>query len=302
MPPVEFYFTAWSVRPISALLLLGFALLYGRGWLRLRFHQRQSQRIARLVAFVLAWLLLTAGMLSPLFNLRSELLLARTIQQVLLGLLAAPLLWLGAPAQTMRWGLSAGMRRWLTGLLRQDRTVGWAVRSATRPGAIWLTIIGSFLIWADPAFVQWSTANDLGYSLSLWLFFLVYLLFWMHVVKSGPRLHRSLHPGIGFLYVLIGGEVPNMTTGVTLAFRETLTYAIYAPGSATVALSPLMDQTLSGCLLWVVGSLVYISICLGILGRVFRNEDAPTPMPMTWHATERTIALGLEHRVSSRDV
>jgi len=159
---------------------------------------------------------------------------------------------------------------------------------------------GSFLVWADPGFLQWSVASDLYYSLSLWLFFFVYLLFWMHVVPSGPRLHRAIHPGIGFLYVLFGGEVPNMVTGVTLAFRETLSYPIYAGGGTSVALAPLLDQTLSGCLIWVVGSVIYISICLSILGRVFRNEDVPLPMPIDWQATERTIAPGLEHRVSSR--
>lgn len=300
MPPLEFYITNWSVRPISALLVLGLGFLYGRGWLRLRPLQNRQTATARIVLFGLGWLLLVIALFSPLFALRTELLLARTIQQILLGLLAAPLLWLGAPAQTIRWGLPSGMRRTLTGLLRRDRALGRAVRSATRPGVVWLVTFGSFLVWADPAFVQWSVTNDPSYSLSLWLFFSVYLLFWMHVVQSGPRLHRAIHPGIGFLYVLIGGEVPNMATGVTLAFRETLTYPIYARGSTTVALAPLLDQTLSGCLIWVVGSLIYISICLGILGRVFRNEDAPLPMPITWHATERTIAPGLEHRISPR--
>jgi cytochrome c oxidase assembly factor CtaG len=279
--------------------VLGVGLLYMRGWLRLPKQNRRTAA-ARLASFGLGWLLLVVALFSPLFALRTELLLARTIQQILLGLLAAPLFWLGAPAQTIRWGLPVGLRRRMTALLGRERNVGRVVYTATRPGAVWLMTLGSFLIWADPAFVQWSVASELIYSISLWFFFFVYLLFWMHVVKSGPRLHKALHPGIGFLYVLIGGEVPNMATGVTLAFRETLTYPIYAGGSTTVNLAPLMDQTLSGCTIWVVGSVIYISVCLGILGRVFRNEDAPLPLPISWHATQRTIAPGLEHRVSPR--
>ncbi len=303
MPSLEFFLTSWSVRPVSAILMVAIALLYVRGWLGLRLWQpNRSVATARLLCFSLAWLLLVIALFSPLFALRADLLLARTIQQVLLGLLAAPLFWQAAPAQTIRWGLPPGPRRWLTRHLRPEHPVGRFVRTVTRPAVAWLTIIASFLIWADPAFVHWSVAGETVYSLSLWLFFCVYLLFWMHIVKSGPRLHRAIHPGIGFLYVLIGGEVPNMVTGVTMAFRETVAYPIYAGGSSIVNLSPLIDQTLSGCLIWVLGSVIYVSIALGILGRVFRNEDAPLPLPMNWHATKRTIAPGLEHRVSPHDL
>jgi len=299
MPSFEFVVTLWSIRPFSALLVLGVGLLYLRGWWRLPLQNRRIAA-ARLICFGLGWLLLVVALFSPLFALAGELLLARTIQQILLGLLAAPLIWQGAPAQTIRWGLPVRLRRWTTGVLRREGALGQGVRGATQPAAIWLVTFGSFLIWADPAFVQWSIGSDFVYSVSLWLFFFVYLFFWMHVVKSGPRLHKALHPGMGFFYVLIGGEVPNMATGVILAFRETLAYPVYAGGSTIVNLTPLMDQALSGCTIWVLGSVIYFSICLGILGRVFRNEDAPAPLPLSWDATERTIAPGLEHRISAR--
>lgn len=170
----------------------------------------------------------------------------------------------------------------------------------TRPVLIWLATFASLLIWADPLFVQWSVTDDLRYLLSLWSFWFVYMLFWMHVVKTGPRLHPAVPPGMGFFYVLIGGEIPNMVTGATIAFRESLLYPIYAGGSPTIALSPLLDQSISGCLLWVFGTAIYISICLAILSQVFRNEDTPPPMPLDWEASERSIAPGLEHRVSPR--
>ena len=266
----------------------------------MRIYTTVSRARIRLFAFALGWLLMVVAFCSPLFALRTELLLARTIQQILLGLLAAPLLWLSAPAQTIRWGLPGRWRQRFTRLLRPDSRTGQGLRSVTRPVFIWLATIASFMIWADPLFVEWSIADNLRYSASLWAFWFVYMLFWMHVIKSGPRLHRPLHPGIGFFYVLLGGEIPNMITGATTAFRENLLYPFYAAGSSTVPLSPLLDQSISGGLLWVVGTAIYVSICLAILSQVFRNEDAPTPMPLEWDATERSIAPGLEHRVSSR--
>lgn len=300
MPSVAFLLTNWSLPPLTGLVLLSIGLLYGRGWLRMRQRTTDSRARVRLFAFALGWLLMVIAFCSPLSALRTELLLARTIQQILLGLLAAPLLWLGAPAQTIRWGLPGRWRRRFTRLLRPDSRTGQGLRAATRPAAVWLATIASFLVWADPLFVEWSIADGLRYSASLWCFWLVYTLFWMHVVKTGPRLHRMVPPGIGFFYVLVGGEIPNMITGATTAFRENLLYPFYAGGSSTVALSPLLDQSISGCLMWVVGTVIYVSICLAILGQVFRNEDAPPPMPVDWQATERTIAPGLEHRVSPR--
>jgi len=300
MPFVAFLLTHWSLPPLTGLILLSIGLLYGRGWLRMRAHTTLSRSRVRLIAFSLGWFLMVVAFCSPLFALRTELLLARTVQQILLGLLAAPLLWLGAPAQTIRWGLPGQVRRYSTKLLRPDSTTGQGLRALTRPVFIWLATIASFLIWADSLFVQWTVADDLRYSLSLWCFWSVFMLFWMHVVKTGPRLHRMLHPGAGFFYVLVGGEIPNAITGATTAFRESLLYPLYAGGSPTVPLSPLLDQSLSGCLLWVFGSAVYISICLTILSQVFRNEDAPTPMPLDWDATERSIAPGLEHRIAPR--
>ncbi|MFZ1753119.1 MAG: cytochrome c oxidase assembly protein [Caldilineaceae bacterium] len=300
MPSFTFFLTNWSVGPASALILAAVGLLYARGWRRMRGVSTPGIAARRGLAFGLGWLLLVIVFFSPLFALRTELLLARAIQQILLGLLAAPLLWLGAPIQTLRWGLPRPLRRASTRLLHGQGRLTQSLVAATRPAAIWLLTFCSFLIWADPSFLQWSVTDSLRYAASLWLFLLVYLLFWMHVVKSGPRLHRALHPGIAFFYVLFGGEIPNMTVGVTLAFKETLIYPLYAAGSSVFSLAPLLDQRISGCTIWVLGSVIYVSICLAILGQVFRNEDAPASLPMDWEATQRTIAPGLEHRVSGR--
>lgn len=297
MPILETSGLVWSFHPFTGLALLVLLLLYARGWRRMRLLVPGPGNTRRLLAFVLGWLLAAGVFFSPLFALHDDLLLARTLQQILLGLVAAPLLWLGAPFHTVRLGLPARLGRAVTRRLRRGSRTGQALRAATQPATIWLVTVASFLVWTDPAFVQWSTADELRYVASLWGFGGVYLLFWMHVTRNGPRLHPRLHPGVAFLYVLLGGEVPNMATGVTLAFREYVTYPVYAAGANPFGLSPLLDQTLSGCLIWVLGTFIYVSICLGILGRVFRNEDAPRPMPIDWQATHRTIAPGLEHRV-----
>ena len=46
-----------------------------------------------------------------------------------------------------------------------------------------------------------------------------FMMFWWHAMAAMPHLHRPLPVWLRFLYLIVGGEVANMITGVTLAFR-----------------------------------------------------------------------------------
>jgi len=190
---------------------------------------------------------------SPLVALQRELLIGRAGQQILIGLLAPPLLWLACPAHVILRGLPAPARRWIAGRLKKSTWSGLLVRRLTHPLIVWLLAFSVFLLWHEP--------------------------------------------GIAFLYGIIGGEVPNMVTGVTLAFRNTPAYSYYADRLPVSELTTIQDQMVSGGIIWFLGSIIYVGVAVGLLGRVFRNFEAPRPQPITWEATERTIAPGLEHRV-----
>jgi hypothetical protein len=57
------------------------------------------------------------------------------------------------------------------------------------------------------------------------------------------------------------------------------------------------DQMLSGALVWVVGSLVYISTIVLLLNRLFAQDGSTGPQPLLhWDAHDKLVAPGLEYR------
>ena len=292
--------TVWEFYPVSAAVMLTLFLPYVWGWLRMRRTRAQLATTARLISFVAGISALGLALHSPLVALQQELLIGRAAQQILIGLLAPPLLWLACPAHVILRGLPASSRRWIVGKLKESTPSGRFIRRATHPLAIWLLAFSVFLLWHEPGIANWLLAHPAVYRLSLWGVWITYMLFWWYPLGTGPRLRSAMHPAIAFLYVIIGGEVPNMVTGVTLAFRQTPAYSYYDGRLPVPGLTTLQDQMVSGGMIWFLGSIVYFGVAFALLGRVFRNFESPRPPPINWDATERTIAPGLEHRVIGR--
>jgi putative membrane protein len=288
----------WPWRPWTTGLLLLCGLLYTWGWQRSRRAYPLLASPARLALFWTGLLIVALAMISPLFLLREELLMARAAQQILLMLLAPPLLWLSCPFHIVVWGLPPAWRKVVSRRFLRGRTAdGRLWRILTRPGLVWMATLAIFLFWHDPQIVSWSLADPWVYSLGLWLILGIYMLFWWHLVGTAPRIHRALPVWMSAIYLLVGGELPNMATGVILAFRETPAYVYYAAQASPYGLTALTDQMTSGGMIWFIGSVIYVIALLAILGRYFNNEDAPPRLSMRWEATERTIAPGLEARV-----
>ncbi len=289
--------TSWEFYPASAVILLTILLPYTAGWLRLKRNRAPLASTARLVSFSAGTAALALAFHSPLVALQQELLIGRAGQQMLIGLLAPPLLWLACPAHIILRALPAPTRRWIVSRLKKSTWTGRLIRRLTHPLPIWLLAFSVFLLWHEPGIANWLLLHPPVYRLCLWGVWITYMLFWWHPLGTGLRLRRAMHPAIAFLFVILGGEVPNMVTGVTLAFRNTPAYSYYAARLPVPELTTMQDQMISGGMIWFVGSIIYVGVAVALLGRVFRNFEAPRPQPISWDATKRTIAPGLEHRV-----
>jgi len=287
----------WTFLPGSTAALLLIVLSYLWAWSRLNRRHAPLATIGRLFCFVAGVGALALAFLSPLVALQQELLIGRVAQQILIGLLAPPLIWLACPVHILLRALPAPARRWTVAIRKKSTLSGRFIRHVSHPFVLWLFAFSVFLLWHEPAITNRLLAHPSLYRISLWGVWITYMLFWWHPLGTGPRLRPSMPPIFGFLYIIIGGEVPNMVTGVTLAFRRTPAYDYYADRFAVSGLTALQDQMISGGMIWFLGSVVYVAVALALLGRLFRNFEPPKPPPITWDATERTIAPGLEHRV-----
>lgn len=285
----------------AAFLLLATGL-YLWGWRRLHAAQPALATPGRLVALGGALLALTLALVWPLPIWSNDLLTFRSIQKVLVALVAAPLLWLSCPVQTIAWGLRGPARQALVGLHRGQGPLPRAVRALTRPLITWFAFLGAFLFWHDPQAVPFLVGDGWFHFVAPWLLFGAALLFWWPIVDTGPRLHGRLPAWLLIVYV-ITVEIPNMIAGVTIAFSDTPLYAHYAtPQAAGQALLPLTaatDQMVGGAIVWVFGSFVYIGTVVAILHQLFRRDGSTAPHPLAdWDADEKFIAPGLEQRAT----
>jgi cytochrome c oxidase assembly factor CtaG len=285
---------------LSVLMLL-WLVLYMRGWLRLR--RRGAQELAsiyRLVVFLTATVLVGVVLLSPVSWLNTQYLFMRSFQTVVLCLLAAPAFHLACGYDVLLWGLPDDSRRWLRRTIQPGAAAGEALRKVSPVGGVWLAFVGAFLIWHEPGIVNFLLAQPMLHTGFLVLLGLLALLFWWHVVGTGPRLHAPLAPWLVAILLVIT-EVVNMVIGVSIAFSTQPIYAHYAAAAAAApwrGLDPAGDQALAGAMLWVVGSMLYVSSIVLVINRLFvtHGEGGPAAAP-NWDDDDRMIMPGLEHRV-----
>src|SRR3984885_14202164 len=93
---------------ISVPLILA-ALVYVRGWVRIRRINLETNESWRAGSFLLGLLLIWLAMASPISALDHELLTIHMVQHLLLMTLAPPLIWLGAPLKPLLLGLTQGL-------------------------------------------------------------------------------------------------------------------------------------------------------------------------------------------------
>ena len=221
------------------------------------------------------------------------------MQQILIGILAPPLLWYGQAVLCIAAPCRALWHRHR--FIQKDRTRAVRARllALTGPGVVWALTLCIFALWHDSTVLSWLNATSWRANAGLWIYFGTYLLFWMHALAISPYGYRPLPVWMRFLYLIVGGEVANMLVGVSLAFRPFVLYDFYATGPVQGFPSPLQDQMISGAIIWVTGSFVYIFMAVALLGQSLFRRPLPNEVPsMDWQrATRRTIAPGLEDRV-----
>ena len=288
----------WVFYPGTTFFLTACIVAYFVGFRKLQSLE-QGLKGRQAGAFAMGAILLAIATISPLNSLRAEFLFARATQQVLVAILVPPLLWYGQTVSCVAIPFAARWHR------RKYRAATWLARLEvglkflTGPGVVWTVTLCLFALWHDPYVLSWLNAVPWRANAGLWVYFSTYFLFWSHAMAVAPRWHKPLPVWIRFLYLIVGGEVSNMLVGVSLAFRPFVLYDFYAVGNVNGFPNPLEDQMISGAIIWVSGSFVYIVIAVALLAQSLFRRPLPNKVPsMDWQrATRRTIAPGLEDRV-----
>jgi putative membrane protein len=239
------------------LVLIGLALVYLRGWLRLRSSLPDVISVWQFAAFMGGVVALWASVGSPLASMDHRLLTAHMAQHLLLMTVAAPLILLGAPAITLLHGLPHRFINSILGRFLRWGPVDGLGSIVSHPVFCWLAATGAVIGWHIPALFELGMKSGGWHAFEHASFFAAGLLFWWPVVQPWPSLASWSRWGIP-VYLFLA-TLPCDALSAFLTFCGRVVYPHYGSASSVFDISPLVDQETAGALMWVWVTLIYLA-------------------------------------------
>jgi putative membrane protein len=235
-------FANWPLDPLVLAGLIGGAFLYLRAAGRVR-----STRGVRAFAPSRSWffasglVVIFVALQSPLDAAVSTSFSAHMVQHLLLTMVAAPLLVLGAPVTLALLSSSRPTRKRLLSLLRSR-----PVRVVSNPAVAWSLFIA--VLWAThlTSLYEMSLENAGVHALEHLAYLVAALLFWLPVVGIEPSPSGLSHPA-RILYLFLAMP-PMAFLGLALVSANHVLYPAYAVAEGLRR--ALSDQAAAGAIMW----------------------------------------------------
>lgn len=246
------FLSTWTFDPVagSMLLLAAAGYLLGANTVTRR-HPRTPWPVRYTACFIAGMASLWVALLGPFGAYDDVFFWAHMTQHLIITMLAAPLLVLGAPVllvlrvSTPRW-----RRRWVVPVLR-SRLVRWL----THPILTWLLFVAVLMGTHFSPFYEYTLTHAWAHEfVEHPLFLAAALLFYYPLIGTNPA-PRAL-PAAGRVVSLGLMMVPEAITGFFIYASPFVMYPYYASVARPFGPSPLVDQQLGGALMWSGGMLL----------------------------------------------
>ena len=262
---------SWTLDARVIALLLLVALVYVRGWVRIRRALHHPRDFTRLYAFLGGLAVLFIATESPLDTFDNLFLSAHMAQHLLLMMVAPPLILQGDPVLPLLRGLpkrfvKEGLGPFLTWMPLR-RVAGFI----TSPVFAWFAFAISTVFWHLPKFYELALRSTTWHGIQHASFFWTGILFWWPIIQPGPG--RPKWPSWVAIPQLLFGDLLNTAISAFFVFSGRLLYPVYATVRAGT-LSAQDDQTLAGLIMWVPGSLIYLVPAFVLVMRIFSRPQA----------------------------
>lgn len=237
----------------------------------------------RAAAFLGGLAALALAFLSGLDAHGEELLSVHMTQHLVLTLVAAPLLLLGAPLTLALQTLPSPGRRKLGRALR-SRAARVLAHPATGVSVFTAALVGTHASpWYDAALrSEWLHAAEHA------VYLLTALLFWLPLVGREPLPRR---PGaVGRLVALAVAMPPAMLVGVVLVTMEEVAYPTYVSRARDWGVAALADQAAAGRIMWLAGGIVLATLTVAIVWSALLREERRAQARDRY--AERRVAAG----------
>jgi len=245
---------------VSAPLIL-VALVYMRGWIRVRRLELDTIESWRVGSFLLGLFFIWLAVASPIAALDHELLTVHMVQHLLLMTLAPPLIWFGAPMKPLLHGLPQGFGNIMSHFFRSP-PIQRLRRAIAHSAVCWLAAAATLVGWHVPSLFALGMRSGLWHTIEQVSFLASGLLFWWPVIKPGQGASNGSEWPI-LLYLFLATLPCDILSGF-LVFCDRVVYPTYFSSARGVGFSPLEDQQCAGALMWTCVTLVYL-----IAGTVF---------------------------------
>ena len=247
---------SWSAPvAVDASLCLA-ALLYARGWNRLREVANRQFPVWRLAAFFAGIVTVWIAICSPLEALDDVSLTVHMVQHLLLAAVAPPLLLLGAPELPLLRGLPQSLARGVVSpflRLPFTRRFGHLI---SNPAICWLVPTLALIGWHIPAVFELALQWDWLHKLEHASFLGAGLMFWWPIVQPWPSTPRW--PEWAVPLYLFAATLPCDALSGFLTFCDRVVYPSYISAPRVVGLSALEDQQCAAALMWVAVTLIFL--------------------------------------------
>ena len=253
--------------PLDPTVYLGLAAaFFGHAWLARRVDDAQPKHT---FYFGLGLLTLWVALETPIDTISDHYLdSVHMLQHVLLGFVAPPLMLLG---------LSPQMAGWLALIP--------FVRAITEPIAAQVIAAFVMIAWHLPSLYD-ATLHSESLHVIEHLTFIGsgLVLYWPILEATSAHARWRLSPGLKLLY-LLAATLPQDAVALVLLFSREPFYEFYVHVPRLVdSLTPIIDQTLAGAVLMVLGKATFLVAGLAVFFRWFGREHAADSASLGWHA------------------
>ena len=211
---------------------------------------------------------LFVALASPIATFDTTFFTAHMIQHLLMTLVAAPLLALGAPITlALRVASATTRRKWLLPLLHSR-----LLRVVSFPVLTWIVFAGVMWVSHFSPLFDAALENEVAHVAEHALFMGAALLFWWPVVGADPSVWRLPHPArIGYLFL---GMPQSSFLGLAIFSAPGVLYPHYATLQRPWGPSALVDQQWAGGIMWAGGDAVFLVAMVTAIVAWLRSEEA----------------------------
>jgi putative membrane protein len=266
----ESLWQTWNLAPPVVLGIVLIALSYGRGVLVLR-RNRRGPGLRKIACFYAGLLVVIASLVSPLDALGASLFSAHMVQHLMLILVGAPLLVLGAPVVPMMLSLPRSARA-VTRSIERVRAVDAASRAVMKPVVVLALHSIALWAWHLPSLYQAALGDDGLHGIEHVSFVATAMLFWALVIGYRRRRRLGYGPAIMLTFVT---ALQSAALGVVLTFASTVLYRVHTGRTGAWGLSALEDQQLAGAIMWIPAGIVYLGVMCALFVAWMRSMERP---------------------------